>query len=89
MQNGNFAAADCGLVVLAAAATRLYGDHIFSWRQIAVVHELNPAGIEMKNLGFHYRLIATLRAPLNPNALFRILWIHLYIAPGRGEVVPS
>jgi hypothetical protein len=26
----------------------------------------------MKNLGFHYRLIAALRAPLNPDSLFRI-----------------
>jgi hypothetical protein len=51
----------------------MHRNQVLSGRQIAIVHELNPAGIRMKNLCFHYRLIAALRAPLNPNALFRIL----------------
>ena len=65
-------AADDHLVILAASAAGMHRNLVLSGRQIAVVHELNPAGIGMKNLGFHYRLIAALRAPLNPNALFRI-----------------
>ena len=82
-------AADDHLVILAASAAGMHRNLVLSGRQIAVVHELNPAGIGMKNLCFHYWLIAALRAPLDPNALFRILRIYLYVATGRGEVMSS
>ena len=82
-------AADDHLVILAASAAGMHRNQVLSGRQIAVVHKLNPARIGMKNLGFHYRLIAALRAPLNPNTLFRILRIYLYVATGRGEVMSS
>ena len=65
-------AADDHLVILAASAAGMNRNQVLSGRQIAVVHELNPAGIGMKNLDFHYRLIAALRAPLDPDTLFRI-----------------
>jgi hypothetical protein len=72
MQNGNFAAADCGLVVLAAAATRLYGDHIFSLRQIGIERKFHPCTITMKYLRLHYALISAFRAAFNPYAFIRI-----------------
>ena len=65
-------AANDHLVILAASAAGMHRYQVLSGRQIAAVHELNLAGIGMENLCFHYRLIAALRAPLNPNALFRI-----------------
>ena len=82
-------AADDHLVILAASAAGMHRNQVLSGRQIAIVHELNSAGIGMKNLGFHYRLIAALRAPLNPDTFFRILRIYLYVATGRGEVMSS
>ena len=65
-------AADDNLMILAASAAGVHRNQVLSGHQIAIVHKFNPARIEMKNLGFHYRLIAALRAPLNPDALFRI-----------------
>ena len=44
-QDRDFVAADCALVVFAAAAARLDGDHIHSGRQIEVERELHPCGV--------------------------------------------
>ena len=76
MQNRNFAAADRNLVVLAAPAARLDGNHILSWRQIGIKHKLRPCRIRIKKLRLHYSLITALRAAFNPDAFFRISWIN-------------
>ena len=65
-------AADDHLVIIAASAAGMKRNQVLLGRQIDVVHKLNSAGIGMKDFGFHDHLIAPLRAPLNPDTLFRI-----------------
>ena len=71
-------AADCGFVVLAAAAARLDGDQVLSRRQIGIERELHPCGIGMEKCRLHHPFVTALRAALYPYAFLRKICPYLY-----------